>query len=67
MQINDFLYVSLILEIFYLPLFHKKVTYHNPLQKRNQNLARTCKNTFSENKIKPNWLHLLKKVLKRYN
>ena len=51
MQINDFLYVSLILEILYL--FHKKVISHDPLQKMYPNLARTCKNKFYENKIKP--------------
>ena len=35
-----------------LPLFHKKVISHDPLQKIYPNLARTCK--FYENKIKLN-------------
>ena len=39
-----------------IPLFHKKV----PLQKIYPNLARRCKNKFYENKIKLNWLNLLK-------
>ena len=44
-----------------LHLFHKKVISQDPLQKIYPNLARTYKNIFHENKIKPNWLNLLKK------
>ena len=43
-----------------IPLFHKKVISHDPLQKIHPNLARTCKNKY-ENKIKLNCLKLLKK------
>ena len=60
MQINGFLYVSLILEIHTsLPL---KVISHNPLEKLYQNLARMCKKEFYENKINLNWLKLLRKI-----
>ena len=45
-----------------IPLFHKKVISHDPLQKVYPNFARTCKNKFYENKIKLNRLNLLKKV-----
>ena len=45
-----------------IPLFHKKVISHDPLQKIYPNLARTCKNKFHDNKIKLNWLNLLKKI-----
>ena len=44
-----------------MPLFHKKVTSHDPLQKIYPNLARMCKNKYYENKIKLNWLNQLKK------
>ena len=35
-----------------IPLFHKKVISHDPLQQTYPNLGRTCKNKFYENKIK---------------
>ena len=42
-----------------IPLFHKNVISHDPLQKICSNLARpTCKNKLYENKIKLNWLNL---------
>ena len=44
-----------------IPLFHKKVITHDPLQKIYPNLGRTCKNKFYENKIKLNWFNQLKK------
>ena len=59
MQINDFLYVSLILEI----LYHSstKRSYLMTLCKKTYpNLARTCQNKIYENKIRLNWLNLLK-------
>ena len=43
-----------------LHLFHKKVISQDPLQQIYPNLARTYKKIFHENKIKPNWLNLLK-------
>ena len=49
-----------------IPLFHKKVIYHDSLQNIYPSLARTCKNKFYENKIKFNWLNLLKNFLLRY-
>ena len=60
MQINDFLYVTNSTNI--IPLFHKKVISHEPLEKIYPNLARTCKNEFYDNKIKLNWLNLLEKI-----
>ena len=50
-----------------ISLFHKTVIYHDPLQKNYTNLARTCKNKFYENKMKLNWLNLLKNLLLQYN
>ena len=44
-----------------IPLFHGKVISHDPLQNIYPNLARTCKNKFYKNKIRLNWLNLLKK------
>ena len=41
-----------------LPLFHKKVISHDPLQKIYPNLARTCR--FYENKIKLNRIKPIK-------
>ena len=38
------------------------VISHDPLQKTYQNLARTCKDKFYENKIKLNWLKPIKKI-----
>ena len=61
MQINDFLYVSLILEILYLS--STKRSYLMTLCKKTYpNLARTCKNKFYENKIKLSWLNLLRNI-----
>ena len=56
---NDFLYITSSHNI--IPLFNKKVISHDPLLKFYPNLARTCKNKFYENKIKFNWLNVLKK------
>ena len=43
-----------------IPLFHKKVISHDSLQSIYPNMARPCKNKFYENKIKLNWVNLLK-------
>ena len=45
-----------------IPLFHKKVISHDHLQNIYSNLAGTCKNKIYENKIKLNWLNVLKKI-----
>ena len=63
LQINDFLYVSLILKILHF-LFHKKVISREPLQKKCPKLVRTRKNKFYEIKIKLNYLNLLKTLLR---
>ena len=34
-----------------IPVFHKKVIFHDRLEKNYPNLARTCKNKFYENRI----------------
>ena len=46
-----------------IPLFHRKVISHDPLQKNYPNLARTYKNKFYENKIN---LNLVKSIKKNY-
>ena len=58
MQMNDFLLIN---SQNIIPRLHKKVMSQDPLQKIYPTLAKTCKNKFHENKIKLNWLKLLKK------
>ena len=44
-----------------IPLLHRKVISHDPIQRIYPNLAKTGKNKFYENEIKLNWLNVSKK------
>ena len=59
---NKWIFVCVLISQNIIPLFHKKVTFYDPLQKSYPNLAKTCKNKFYENEIKLNWLNILKKI-----